>query len=104
MTKTTRITFLATPEQLSTLKAAAEREGRSLSNYILTAALRAATTEIQGNEMTFSTLKRICEASGFTAKRYGNDYAIWGIDPINPIIISPTVEIAYQAFCMFRTA
>ena len=45
MTKTTRITFVATPEQHASLKAAAEREGRSLSNYILNAALTAAKTE-----------------------------------------------------------
>lgn len=41
-TKSTRITFLATPEQYGALKAAAEREGRSLSNFILNAALNAA--------------------------------------------------------------
>lgn len=43
--KSTRITFLATPKQKLFLKAAAERENRSLSSYILLAALKAASTE-----------------------------------------------------------
>ena len=51
MTKTTRITFLATPEQHASLKAAAEREGRSLSNYILNAALKAANPQLTATEI-----------------------------------------------------
>lgn len=54
-TKSTRITFLATPADYETLKAAAEREGRSLSNYILNAALKAASTESKESKSMNST-------------------------------------------------